>query len=164
MPDGIQALDENFLKLLIIAADAFGIEFFFRVYGSYIFGGTDYMGVNDYIFMAAVYAVFKGLLAFVATLGNAGAAAAAVAFASAAGTGFFAGLMITAVYARTDSVIAAVILNVLCNLGPVFAFNSASGKGLGLIGTILTGLGCVACLATAASLIPGNVPRYTDHD
>ena len=162
--DGLQSLDENILALMMLMLNALGIEMFFRVYGAYIFGGTDDMGVNDYIFTSAVYGVFMGVLGIIAKLGSGSPAVYLQSFGIACITGFFMGLMIMAVYARTDSLIAAVILNVLCNLGGLFALNSSSGSGLGILGTFFGFLGCLACLGTGASLIPGNVRHYSDHD
>ena len=166
IPDGMQSLDENILFLLLLAVNAIGIEFFFRVYGAYIFGGTDFMGVNDYIFSALIYGLFTGLLSLVSAFGSGTALTLQLlgSIAISAVMGFCSGLMLMAVYARTDSLVVVVIVNVLCQIGSFFAFNSASGKGIGIAGIVLSFLGCLAALGTAANLIPGNVPRYTDHD
>ncbi len=162
IPDRPQPIEENILRLLIILCTAFGEEFYFRVYGAYIFGGTNDMGVNDYIFSALVYGAFSAVRTLIGSLGS-GLAGALLPALTSFIIGSCAGLMLMSVYARTDSALMAIVINLLYHIGTLMLFNS-SGRGLGYIGIGLSFFGCAACLFTGIRLIPGNVRHYSDHD
>ncbi len=162
IPDTPQPIEENILRLLLLLCTAFGEEFFFRVYGAYIFGGTNDMGVNDYIYSALVYGLFSAGQAFrISFEGDIARALAAAAVAFILGS--CAGLMLMSVYARTDSAVMVIVINLIYHIGRLLDFNS-TGRGLGYIGIALSFFGCAACIFTGIRLIAGNVRRYTDHD